>query len=174
MMAYINEEFAGRVGTVMSAYVAGTVFGGFLGRFLVGIIAAHWNWRTGFVTLGILDLVGALAVCHWLPLAVHFVPAKHVFKSARDTWGHLRKPAVAGDLRPGIHRPVFAGGRVHLREFLSRATAVQPHSRRVGQHLLCLSAGLRRDPRWPDAFSTVTDSAGPCCCRLACASAVFC
>ena len=36
MMAYINEEFAGRVGRVMSSYVAGTVFGGFLGRFLRG------------------------------------------------------------------------------------------------------------------------------------------
>ena len=45
MIAYINEEFAGRTGTVMSAYVAGTVFGGFLGRFLAGIIAAHWNWH---------------------------------------------------------------------------------------------------------------------------------
>ncbi len=94
MMAYINEEFAGRVGTVMSAYVAGTVFGGFLGRFLVGIIAAHWNWRAGFVTLGILDFFGALAVRQWLPLAVNFVPAKHVFKSARDTWGHLRNPRL--------------------------------------------------------------------------------
>ncbi len=94
MMAYINEEFAGRVGTVMSAYVAGTVFGGFLGRFLVGIIAARWNWRAAFVTLGILDLFGALAVRQWLPLAVNFVPAKHVFKSARDTWGHLRNPRL--------------------------------------------------------------------------------
>ena len=94
MMAYINEEFAGRVGTVMSAYVAGTVFGGFLGRFLTGIIAAHWNWRAAFVTLGILDLLGALAVRQWLPLAVNFVPAKHVFKSVRDTWGHLRNPRL--------------------------------------------------------------------------------
>jgi MFS family permease len=94
MMAYINEEFAGRVGTVMSAYVAGTVFGGFLGRFLTGIIAAHWNWRAAFVTLGILDLFGALAVRQWLPLAVNFVPAKHVFKSVRDTWGHLRNPRL--------------------------------------------------------------------------------
>jgi MFS family permease len=94
MMAYINEEFAGRVGTVMSAYVAGTVFGGFLGRFLVGIIAARWNWRAAFVTLGILDLFGAMAVRQWLPLAVHFVPAQHVFKSARDTWGHLRNPRL--------------------------------------------------------------------------------
>jgi MFS family permease len=94
MMAYINEEFAGHVGTVMAAYVAGTVFGGFLGRFLTGIIAAHWNWRAAFVTLGILDLLGALAVRQWLPLAVNFVPAKHVFKSVRDTWGHLRNPRL--------------------------------------------------------------------------------
>ncbi len=94
MMAYINEEFAGRVGTVMAAYVAGTVFGGFLGRFLTGVIATHWNWRAAFVTLGILDLFGALAVRQWLPLAVNFVPAKHVFRSLRDTWGHLRNPRL--------------------------------------------------------------------------------
>lgn len=94
MMAYINEEFAGRVGTVMAAYVAGTVFGGFLGRFLTGMVAAHWSWRASFVTLGILDLLGALAVRQWLPLAVHFVPATHVLRSARDTWGHLRNPRL--------------------------------------------------------------------------------
>jgi MFS family permease len=94
MMAYINEEFAGRVGTVMAAYVTGTVFGGFLGRFLTGIIAAHWGWRAAFVTLGLLDLLGALAVRQWLPLAVNFVPAKHVWNSLRDTWGHLRNPRL--------------------------------------------------------------------------------
>jgi MFS family permease len=94
MMAYINEEFAGRVGAVMAAYVAGTVFGGFLGRFLTGVIAAHGSWRAAFVTLGILDLLGAFAVRQWLPLAVNFVPAKHVFKSVRDTWGHLRNPRL--------------------------------------------------------------------------------
>ena len=94
MMAYINEEFAGRVGAVMSAYVAGTVFGGFLGRFLTGIIAAHWNWRAAFVTLGILDLLGAMAVREWLPLAVNFVPPRHVFKSMGDTWSHLRNPRL--------------------------------------------------------------------------------
>jgi YNFM family putative membrane transporter len=94
MMAYINEEFSGRVGTVMSAYVAGTVFGGFLGRFLTGVIAAHWSWHIAFVTLGILDLLGAFAVRQWLPLAVNFIPAEHVFKSMRDTWGHLRNPRL--------------------------------------------------------------------------------
>ena len=94
MMAYINEEFAGRVGAVMAAYVTGTVFGGFLGRLLTGIIAAHGNWRATFVTLGILDLLGALAVRQWLPPAVNFVPAKHVWSSLRDTWAHLRNPRL--------------------------------------------------------------------------------
>jgi MFS family permease len=94
IIAYINEEFAGRTGAVMSAYVAGTVFGGFLGRFLTGLIAAHWNWHVVFIVLGILNLLGALAVRQWLPLATHFVPAAHPFKTLADTWGHLRNPRL--------------------------------------------------------------------------------
>lgn len=94
MMAYINEEFAGRTGAVMAAYVAGTVFGGFLGRFLTGIIATHWSWQAAFVVLGMLNLIGAVAVRRWLPLAANFVPATHVFRSLSDTWSHLRNPRL--------------------------------------------------------------------------------
>ena len=94
IIAYINEEFAGRTGAVMSAYVAGTVFGGFLGRFLTGVIAARWGWHAAFVVLGALDLLGALAVRRWLPLATHFVPAERLLKSLGDTWGHLRNPRL--------------------------------------------------------------------------------
>ena len=94
MMAYINEEFAGRTGAVMAAYVAGTVFGGFLGRFLTGLIATHWSWQGAFVVLGILNLLGAVAVRRWLPLAANFVPATHVFRSLSDTWSHLRNPRL--------------------------------------------------------------------------------
>jgi YNFM family putative membrane transporter len=94
IIAYINEEFAGRTGSVMSAYVAGTVFGGFLGRFLTGVIAARWGWHAAFVVLGALDLLGALAVRRWLPLATHFVPAERLLKSFGDTWGHLRNPRL--------------------------------------------------------------------------------
>jgi len=94
IIAYINEEFPQRAGAVMSAYVAGTVFGGFLGRFLTGLIATHTHWSNVFIVLGIMDLLGALAVRQWLPLAVNFVPAKHVFKSLGDTWLHLRNPRL--------------------------------------------------------------------------------
>jgi MFS family permease len=94
IIAYINEEFAGRTGAVMSAYVAGTVFGGFLGRFLTGVIAARWGWHAPFVALGVMDLLGAMAVRRWLPLATHFVPATHILKTFGDTWGHLRNPRL--------------------------------------------------------------------------------
>ena len=46
ILAYVNEEWAGRgVGRAMSSYVAGTVLGGFLGRFVSGMVATHWHWR---------------------------------------------------------------------------------------------------------------------------------
>jgi len=80
IIAYINEEFAGRTGAVMSAYVAGTVFGGFIGRFLTGLIAAHGNWHAAFLVLGVLNLLGALAVRQWLPPATHFVPGIWVIR----------------------------------------------------------------------------------------------
>ena len=90
MIAYINEEFPGRVGVVISAYVSGTVFGGFSGRFLTGLIVTHLNWRTAFLTLGFMNLLGAFAVRQWLPLAVNFVPAKHFYYSLENAWGHMK------------------------------------------------------------------------------------
>jgi MFS family permease len=94
IIAYITEEFPGRVGTVMAAYVSGTVFGGFTGRFLSGLIATHCNWRMVFIVLGVLNLIGAFAVWRWLPMAIHFVPAKRVFHSLGDTWKHLQNPRL--------------------------------------------------------------------------------
>jgi MFS family permease len=99
IIAYINEEFTERRGFVMAAYVAGGVFGGFIGRFLTGIITEQWNWRAAFVLLGILDLLGAFAVRRWLPLAKSFVPGKHVFHSLCEALEHLgnwRLLAVCG------------------------------------------------------------------------------
>ena len=94
IIAYINEEFPGRAGTVMSAYVAGTVLGGFLGRLLCGLLAAQGNWRLAFAVLGLLNLLGALAVRQWLPKAVNFTPAPDVRKSLGDLRGHLQNPRL--------------------------------------------------------------------------------
>jgi predicted MFS family arabinose efflux permease len=101
MMAYINEEFPERAGSVMSAYVAGTVFGGFLGRFLAGLIATYANWRAVFIVLGVLDLAGAFLVRQWLPLAKSFVPARHS-RSFQHTWEHLRNPGLVSTFAMGF------------------------------------------------------------------------
>jgi MFS transporter, YNFM family, putative membrane transport protein len=91
VIAYINEEFVGRgVGRAMSAYVAGTVFGGFLGRLIPGLVATHWQWRYAFLVLAVLNLLGGLAVRSWLPPAENFVAAETIHESLRDARTHLK------------------------------------------------------------------------------------
>ena len=69
-IAYITEEWpAHLVPRVMSAYVAGTVFGGFTGRFLGGLVADHFGWRPVFFVLGSLGLAGVLLTRRLLPQA---------------------------------------------------------------------------------------------------------
>jgi predicted MFS family arabinose efflux permease len=59
-IAYITEEWpAHLVPRVMSVYVAGTVFGGFLGRVSGGLIGTDRGWRAVFLILGLCGLAGA-------------------------------------------------------------------------------------------------------------------
>ena len=95
MIAYIGEEFHGRnVGSVMAAYVTGTVFGGFLGRFIAGLVATHWHWRAAFLVIGTINFFGALAVREWLPKAKSFVAAASVRSVLEDMRIHLRNPRL--------------------------------------------------------------------------------
>ena len=74
-LAYVTEEAGpGRVGTVMAAFVTGTVLGGLSGRILTGLVAAHAGWREAFVALGIINLAGAAATWRWLPASRHHTP----------------------------------------------------------------------------------------------------
>lgn len=102
MLAYINEEWAGRgIGRAMAYYVTGTVIGGFLGRFVSGLIATHWSWRGTFVVLGAVNLIGALLVRSWLPLAKNFVKAEHISHAFADARGHLRNPRLLANFANG-------------------------------------------------------------------------
>jgi YNFM family putative membrane transporter len=75
-IAYITEEWpALLVPRVMSFYVSGTVFGGFTGRLLGGLIAAHYGWREVFLVLGILGFGGA-GLTQWLLPPAHTHPAQ--------------------------------------------------------------------------------------------------
>jgi len=95
MMAYIGEEFAGAyVGRAMAAYITGTVLGGFLGRFIAGVVAHHVDWRMAFVVIGVVNLVGAIMVQRWLPKAKNFVRAEAVRHSLLQARQHLLNPRL--------------------------------------------------------------------------------
>ena len=67
-ITYIGEEWEHHaVPIVMSIYVSGTAFGGFLGRMIAGVAAERLNWRWSFLLLGALTLVGAAMIARWLP-----------------------------------------------------------------------------------------------------------
>ena len=92
-IAYITEEWpAMRVPRVMSVYVAGTVFGGFIGRLSGGLIGAHYGWRPVFVVLGLVGFSG-MALTQWL-----LVPARafrgrvgRARRSLREALGPVRR-----------------------------------------------------------------------------------
>jgi predicted MFS family arabinose efflux permease len=69
-IAYVTEEWpALEVPRAMSTYVAGTVFGGFMGRLLGGVVAEHFGWRAVFLVLGSVGLLGAALTQRLLPEA---------------------------------------------------------------------------------------------------------
>jgi len=75
-IAYIHEEWpVPYVSRATSAYVSGTVIGGFCGRVVTGLVAAAAGWPAAFVTLAALNLVAASAVAIWLPRERASAPA---------------------------------------------------------------------------------------------------
>jgi MFS transporter, YNFM family, putative membrane transport protein len=102
ILAYVNEEWAGiGVGSAMSSYVSGTVVGGFLGRFIAGVVATHWHWRASFIILAALNLTGAIVVRSWLPKAKNFVRAEDLAQVWDHTKEHLRNPRLLANFGMG-------------------------------------------------------------------------
>lgn len=90
LIAYLSEEFRdGGVVHMTSTYVGGTVMGGFCGRFITGHVGDWVGWRGAFLTLAVMNLLGALLVWWSLPASRHFVPNRN-FQGAMGTlWSHL-------------------------------------------------------------------------------------
>ena len=120
IMAYISEEFPREhVGRAMSAYVSGTVLGGFRGRYISGVVAHNFAWREAFIVIGFVNLAGAVMVQRWLP-------GRNI-SCARPAWRHSisegcrasAESAAAGCVCHGLCGAVLPGGDVHLCQFLS-------------------------------------------------------
>lgn len=94
-IAYVTEEWpAMEVPRVMSAYVAGTVFGGFMGRLLGGMVAEFFGWRAVFLVLGAGGLGGALLTARLLPQARAPHVAKPGVSPLAPMLANLRNPRL--------------------------------------------------------------------------------
>ncbi|NVO04988.1 MAG: MFS transporter [Rhodoferax sp.] len=91
LIAYLSEEFrAVGVARMTSAYVGGTVMGGFCGRFITGHAGSVLGWRGAFVALAVLNFLGALGVLWALPASRHFVANRNVRGALQTLARHLR------------------------------------------------------------------------------------
>ncbi len=102
-IAYITEEWPPHlIPRVMSFYVAGTVFGGFLGRMLGGLIVTHLGWRSVFLILGLVGLCGAAATQWLLPAATHRPShARHTSHFA-PIFANMRNPRLLATFAIGF------------------------------------------------------------------------
>ncbi len=88
-IAYVGEEFRGSAMVrMMTVYIAGSVLGGFSGRFLLGHFVEYMPWRAAFGVMAVLNLAGALVVWRGLPASRHFVPGTR-FAASLKTLGQL-------------------------------------------------------------------------------------
>jgi YNFM family putative membrane transporter len=96
-MTWLAEEMHPRdLGKAMGLYVAGTAFGGMMGRVGMGLATEALSWRGAMMALGGLDLAAAIGFAMLLPPSRHFTvhrrldPAHHA-----RTWGALlRQPQL--------------------------------------------------------------------------------
>jgi len=100
-IAYVNEEWETGAGAAVAAYVTGTVLGGFSGRVLAGIVAAHFSWRWSFIVLGVLNALGGVAIWKGLPPGRHFVRTRHE-SALRPSLRHLRNPRLLATYAVGF------------------------------------------------------------------------
>ncbi len=148
MLAYVNEEWAGRgVGRAMSSYVTGTVIGGFLGRFISGVIATHWHWRATFLVLAALNLMGAVVVRAWLPLAKNFVRAEHLQQVLDHAKEHLRNPLLLANFGMGATALFALVGCFTYANFYLAAAPFRLNSAQLGSIFLVYLLGVVITPQ---------------------------
>lgn len=90
-VAYIGDRWrGGTVTEVTSLYVAGTVLGGFAGRFVTGVMTEYVGWREAFELLAVLSLMVGGFIQFLLP-----VGRPRAMQVKASSAGLFRKPLVA-------------------------------------------------------------------------------
>lgn len=125
-VAYVGEEWPAReVAPVLGVYTAGSVLGGFLGRFIAGLAAEHFGWRGAFLVLAAVELAGALVAARYLPPERRFVPAAGFASAIGTMLRHLRNARILATFAVGF---AILFNFVALFTYVSFHLAAPPHS----------------------------------------------
>jgi predicted MFS family arabinose efflux permease len=102
-IAYIGEELPPREATsAVGLYTAGASLGGFSGRFFSGIITDFAGWRTAFLVLAAINVLGAVIAFFLLPRERNFVKSEGLRESAGQMVAHLRNPNLVATYAVGF------------------------------------------------------------------------
>jgi MFS transporter, YNFM family, putative membrane transport protein len=118
-IAYVGEEFPPAEATAVTGiYLSASSLGGFLGRFLTGLLTEAVGWRGAFFGLALLTLSCALGVSLLLPRERRFERSASFAASARHMLRHLADPKLVA---------TYAVGASVLFTFIATFTYVSFH-----------------------------------------------
>jgi len=101
-IAYVGEEFPPAEATAVTGiYLSASSLGGFLGRFLTGLLSEALGWRGAFIGLAVLTLSSAVGVSLLLPRERAFVRSAGLAASARHMLRHLADPKLVATFAVG-------------------------------------------------------------------------
>ena len=90
-IAYIGDEWPPHeAAAAAGVYTSGASLGGFSGRFIAGIVADAANWRTAFLVLAAMTLIGGIAIMFLLPREKKFVRSDGLIESGRQMLRHFQ------------------------------------------------------------------------------------
>jgi predicted MFS family arabinose efflux permease len=94
-IAYIGDEFPpNEVTGVFGIYVSASAVGGFLSRFVPGVLTDYIGWRGGFLALAAGSVLCFAMVLVLLAPEKRFVSANTIGTSLRQMLAHLRNPRL--------------------------------------------------------------------------------
>jgi MFS transporter, YNFM family, putative membrane transport protein len=90
-IAYIGDEWPPHeAAAAAGVYTSGGSLGGFSGRFIAGIVADAASWRTAFLVLAAMTLIGGIAISILLPREKKFVRSEGLIESGRQMLRHFK------------------------------------------------------------------------------------
>ncbi len=102
-VAYIGDEWPAVEATgITGLYVSASAVGGFLGRFLTGVVSDALGWRGAFLVDAAITALCAVAIVILLPRERKFVRAPSIAASLRQMLRHLGNPRILATCAVGF------------------------------------------------------------------------